>query len=121
MLVFMAEAVVTGLIGGFIGAGAGYMLSFLVIGALSGTLRVPGFGGGARVTTAAASARGGGGASFGAPAASSASTTLTITPAITPEIILIAILLAVAVGTFGGLIPAWRASRLNPVEALRRS
>jgi len=30
-------------------------------------------------------------------------------------------LLAVAVGTFGGLIPAWRASRLNPVEALRRS
>ena len=122
MLVFLTEAVVTGLIGGFIGAGAGYMLSFLVIGALSGTLSVPGFGGGgARVTTAATSGRGGSGASFGAPAASSASSTLTITPAITPEIILIAILLAVAVGTFGGLIPAWRASRLNPVEALRRS
>ena len=122
MLVFLTEAVVTGLIGGFIGAGAGYMLSFLVIGALSGTLSVPGFGGGgAGSTTAATSGRGGSGASFGAPAASSASSTLTITPAITPEIIILAIVLAVAVGTFGGLIPAWRASRLNPVEALRRS
>jgi len=135
MMVFLTEAVVTGLIGGFIGVGAGYVLSFLVIGALSGTLRVPGFGGGgggggARVATVASAARGagasvspGGGAavSFGGPAASTASSTLAITPAITPEIIVIAILLAVAVGTFGGLIPAWRASRLNPVEALRRS
>ena len=130
MAVFIAEAVVTGLIGGFIGAGAGYLLSFLVIGALSGTLRVPGFGGGGapRVTSAPASAaagaaRSGAGASFSfAPtASSSASSTLAITPAVTPELILLAIALAVAVGTFGGLIPAWRASRMNAVEALRRT
>jgi putative ABC transport system permease protein len=128
MAVFIAEAVVTGLIGGFIGAGAGYLLSFLVIGALSGTLRVPGFGGGggARVTTTPAGGAGAGGGGFafggaGPAAASSASSTLAITPAVTPELVLLAIALAVAVGTFGGLIPAWRASRMNAVEALRRT
>ena len=127
MAVFIAEAVVTGLIGGFVGAGAGYLLSFLVIGALSGTLRVPGFGGGGggpRVATPAGAGGGGGGFSFGGAgpaAASSTSSTLAITPAVTPELILLAIALAVAVGTFGGLIPAWRASRMNAVEALRRT
>ncbi len=118
MLVFLTEAVVTGLVGGFIGVGAGYALSFVVIGALSGTLSLPNFGGGG--ARAASSARGATSLAFGGPTAS-ASSTLSITPAITPEIIVLAILLAVAVGTFGGLIPAWRASRLNPVEALRRS
>ena len=121
MAVFIAEAVVTGLIGGFIGAGAGYLLSFLVIGALSGTLRVPGFGGGGGPRVTSAAGAGGGGFSFAGPAAASSSSTLAITPAVTPELILLAIALAVAVGTFGGLIPAWRASRMNAVEALRRS
>ena len=32
---------------------------------------------------------------------------------------ILARILAGAVGTFGGLIPARRASRMNPVEALR--
>jgi len=30
----------------------------------------------------------------------------------------VAVLLAVGVGVVGGLLPAWRASRMNPVEAL---
>jgi len=128
MLVFLTEALVVGLIGGFIGVGAGYALSFVVIGALSGTLHVPSLGGsGPRVANAATNAAGGAGSGFSstgptfATPASSTGSALAITPAITPEIIVLAILLAVAVGTLGGLIPAWRASRLNPVEALRRS
>lgn len=125
MTVFLTEAVVTGLLGGVVGVAAGYGLSYLVIEALSGTLRLPTFGGGAPVVRGASAAgRGGANAGFGGPSfasTSSSSTSLTITPAITPEVMILAILLAVAVGTFGGLIPAWRASRLNPVEALRRS
>jgi putative ABC transport system permease protein len=129
MLVFLTEAVVTGLLGGLIGVGAGYGLSFLVIGALSGTLRIPSFGGGGagpvvRAAGGAAASAASGGRFSGAAAAASSNagaSTLNITPAITPEIMVSAILLAMAVGTFGGLIPAWRASRLNPVEALRRS
>jgi putative ABC transport system permease protein len=121
LTVFLAEAVVTGLIGGFIGVTAGFLLSFLVIGALSGTLSVPGFGGGGGARATSLVTSGGGAASFGGPTASTASSTLAITPAITPELMVLAILLAVAISTFGGLIPAWRASRMNAVEALRRS
>jgi putative ABC transport system permease protein len=63
-----------------------------------------------------------GAAGAGATTLSSASTTtITVTPAITPEILLFAVGLATLVGILGGLIPAWRASRLAPVEALRRS
>ena len=52
MFAFIAEASVTGFLGGIIGAGAGIALSFVIISALSGTLRLPGaggFGGGAAV------------------------------------------------------------------------
>ena len=126
MLSFIAEASLTGFLGGVIGAGAGVVLSFFVISALSGTLRLPGgFGGGAAAVArsgATAVARSGA-AGFGgvSAVASSSASTLTITPVISPEIILLAILVATVIGTLGGLMPAWRASRLTPVEALRRS
>lgn len=109
MLAFITEASVTGLFGGAIGAAAGVALSYVVISFLAGSLGIGGlsFGGGTF-------ARG------GASTASSA-TTLNITPAISPEIIVIAVAIALAVGTIGGIIPAWRASRLTPVEALHRS
>ena len=118
LLAFITEAAVTGLIGGVAGAAVGTGLSFVLIGYLSGSgLGSLGFGSGA-----ARVASGSGGASFrGATAATTASTTLSITPAITPELIAIGILIALAVGTIGGILPAWRASRLTPVEALHRA
>jgi len=113
MFAFITEASVTGLFGGAIGAATGVALSYVVISFLGGSLGIGGLslGGGAFVR---------GGASAASSAASSA-TTLTITPAISPEIIGIAVAIALAVGTIGGIIPAWRASRLTPVEALHRS
>ncbi len=119
MLSFIAEASFTGFLGGLIGAGAGVVLSFFVISALSGTVRGLGSTG---VVGGATRAGAGGAAAFGGPSvASASSTTLAITPSFSPEIIILAILIAAAIGTLGGLIPAWRASRLTPVEALRRS
>lgn len=40
-------------------------------------------------------------------------------PAFTPQMFITAIVLAVALGALGGIYPAWRASGLRPIEALR--
>jgi len=127
MFNFITESVVVGFLGGVIGAGIGAGLSFFIIGDLqsaSGLSSLTGGGGtAARGTTAAgAAARGAtGGAGGFASAASSAATTTSITPAISPELILLAIGLATVVGALAGLLPAWRASRMTPVEALKTS
>jgi lipoprotein-releasing system permease protein len=41
------------------------------------------------------------------------------TVALTPQLILLAICAAAILGTLGSLYPAWRASRISPIEALR--
>ena len=42
-----------------------------------------------------------------------------IEPAYTPQLLVQAVVAAAVLGTLGGLYPAWRATRLRPVEALR--
>jgi putative ABC transport system permease protein len=105
MLTFLSEALLTGFIGGLIGAGAGSALSFVMITLLTELIQGSG---GSNVPSAS-------------PGGSGASSTaaLNITPAITPELILFAIVLATAVGMLAGLYPAWRASKMPPVDALR--
>lgn len=99
MLSFLAEALIIGLIGGIIGTatgvGAAYALSGLFTGPPEET----------RPGTFAQ----------GPPPE-----TPRITPLITPELIFTGISVAVLVSTLAGLIPAYRASRFEPVEALRR-
>ncbi|MEM1626710.1 MAG: FtsX-like permease family protein [Sulfolobaceae archaeon] len=45
---------------------------------------------------------------------------LTYQPIISPYLIILAITISVVVGMAGGSYPAWRASRLNPIEAIRQ-
>lgn len=116
--VFLVEALVTGLIGGVIGAGAGAGMSYFVVFFFGSAFS----GGGSTATTTAATTRRttggfGGGAGFGGGGGGFG--TLQITPVVTPELILLAIGLAAVVGAIAGLLPAWRASRLSAVEALR--
>jgi putative ABC transport system permease protein len=108
MMTFVAESLVVGAAGGVAGAVAGVGLSYLIINLLSRSALGLG-GGGAAISIG------------GRASTSAASSSLSISPAISPELLGLAIGIAIAVGVVGGLLPAWRASRMNPVEALKRS
>jgi len=43
----------------------------------------------------------------------------TMATLVTPDIVILAVSVAVGIGLFFGFYPAWNASRLNPIEALR--
>ncbi len=98
---FLAESAITGLIGGIIGAAVGAGVSFVigdVIQALTSRSSTSSVGGTSAAGTGLSSIR--------------------IIPVLSPELLLGAVALATAVGAFAGLLPAWRASRLLPVDAL---
>jgi putative ABC transport system permease protein len=97
MGMFLAEAALTGVIGAFCGLGLGYALSFLMGGMLGGL-------GGGRV------AFGGGGGGGGG---------MTIVPVFSTELIVFSLTFPVLLATIAGLYPAWRASRMNAVVALK--
>lgn len=94
---FLAEAVLIGLMGGVTGIFTGYGLSYSLAYILSGSIH---------------------------PQQSSAfqnpeTQRLTITPVFSPEWTIIAFLFAVVICVIFGMYPARKASKLNPVEALR--
>jgi putative ABC transport system permease protein len=124
--VFLVEALVTGFVGGVIGAGTGIGLAYVIVvvfanGFSFGGSSSGGGGGGLGGGFGGAVAVGGRGAAAASRAASASPLgNLTIVPAISPELVLLAIGLATAVGALAGFLPSWRASRLTPVEALRK-
>ncbi|MEE8181716.1 MAG: ABC transporter permease [Candidatus Thorarchaeota archaeon] len=95
--IFLTEALVVGLVGAVVGVVTGYSMA-VMFAAFSGSM----FGGGMP----------GGGQSL-------STGMMTITPILTTEIILGAMVFGVLVAVVFALYPAWRASKLNPVDALR--
>jgi putative ABC transport system permease protein len=98
MGMFLSEAALTGAIGALCGLALGYAISFLMGGMLGGI-------GGGR-----------GGIGFGGPGPGG---TTAIQPVFSTELILFSLVFPVGLAIVAGLYPAWRASRMNAVVALK--
>ncbi|MFP3984676.1 MAG: ABC transporter permease [Candidatus Bathyarchaeia archaeon] len=92
--VFLCEAVIIGLLGALVGVASGWVLANIAVTVFSRGFSIQQGG----------RAAGGG---------------MTINPVLTPTVILGALAFGVTVSIVFALYPAWRASKLNPVEALR--
>jgi putative ABC transport system permease protein len=90
LAIFLCESVIIGLIGAVVGIVLGWALAIAVAAIFSGGGPFSGGGGG-----------------------------LTITPLLTPETLLLALAFGIGVSVVFALYPAWRASKLKPVDALR--
>jgi putative ABC transport system permease protein len=133
LLIFLFQAVVIGLLGGILGLGTGIITSYAL--SYSGGLHssspsfagATGSGGRVFVSTSGAARGGfsGGVSSFGGSTGAAASpitpsTTTTVTqPVFTLSVIAEAIVIAVMISIIAGIYPAWRASKMEPIEALR--
>jgi putative ABC transport system permease protein len=91
LFIFLTESVIIGLIGAVVGIILGGGLANIV----------------AVIVVRMFTGAGGGGGS------------LTLTPVFTPEVLLSALAFGIGVSVIFALYPAWRASKLKPVEALR--
>jgi putative ABC transport system permease protein len=109
MMIFIYEAGITGLIGGIVGATVGGAIAYVVVPLIMGS-----FTGGEAPEGGFQGGGGGGFAGGGSPQGA-----FELTPMITPDLLLGAIVMALIVGVLAGILPAWRASRLTPVDALR--
>lgn len=124
LMIFVFQAFIIGMVGGMIGialgAGASYTLSSVLghAGSSSGSpatsigTHTPARGAGARFQVGA----GGGSSPAGA---SSGPTSLSYSPAFKPGMLVEALIIAIVVAMLAGMYPAWRASKMEPIDALR--
>jgi len=95
LAIFLSEAVIIGILGATIGIGLGWALAIVA----------------AQIFT--------GGGIAAASGQAAASTGFAITPLLTPTVLIGAFGFGIAVSVIFAIYPAWRASKLKPVDALR--
>ncbi len=99
LMIFLGESVIIGLIGAVLGIGLGWVLANVTAVVFSGGGPFAGIGGG----QTSGVGRGG----------------LDIIPVLTPIVLIGALGFGIGISVIFALYPAWRASKLKPVEALR--
>ncbi|MGA3020929.1 MAG: FtsX-like permease family protein [Candidatus Micrarchaeales archaeon] len=127
MLVFLLQALMIGLVGGIsgiiVGATASYSLAAVFGSGTSSTTTSDASGAGGFRGGGGFGSAGGGGAAAGttgsAVFAGGSSSGISFKPAFPLTTIATALLIAVIVSVAAGLYPAWRASRMEPIDALR--
>jgi len=90
LMIFLSESMIIGLMGAIIGVIGGWILAHAITWVLGSGMLSNGNGSG-----------------------------FAITPLLTPDIIIVAFLFGIGISVVFALYPAWRASKLKPVEALR--
>ncbi len=119
LFIFMMQAMIIGFLGGIlgiiVGASASYGLSALQHLSASNATNA------SSVSTSHARFQSGGGSAFGGGGSSGGSSfsSLSYWPVFTPELIIEALAVAVIVSVIAGVYPAWRASNMQPIDALR--
>lgn len=129
LLIFIFQALIIGAVGGVLGIGAGIGASYALSAGISASQSAPQANAtapaaGAQRTTAGG-ARGGaffaaGGGGGGPPSGGSRFSSLSYHPVFDISTILLALFVAVLVSVIAGLYPAWRASKMEPIDALRQ-
>jgi putative ABC transport system permease protein len=133
LMIFLFQALIIGVLGGLCGlaggAGASYLLGAIFSHVTASTATsthataspaISGsYGGGGSYARSGAPV-GGPAAATSAPIASSSSSSISFKPVFTLSIIIEAMTIAIVVSVLSGIYPAWKASRMEPIEALRQ-
>jgi ABC-type antimicrobial peptide transport system permease subunit len=139
MSIFLFQAMLIGILGGIIGvaagAGASYGVAYLIshissgtssrstgatVATVSGSSSGRSFSGGSGGGAPSGGFSGGSGAPTAASTSSSSSSTLSYSPVLAWPTVVEALLVAIVVSAVAGIYPAWRASQMEPIEALRQ-
>jgi ABC-type antimicrobial peptide transport system permease subunit len=135
MLIFMLQALIIGMVGGVTGIIAGATISYTLAAVFgSGGGSPSAAGAGAPTAAPSGSFRSGGNAGFAGGAGGAAGGTTAVAfrsgasstsgisfkPAFPIGTIAAALAIAVIVSLIAGLYPAWRASKMEPIDALRQ-
>jgi ABC-type antimicrobial peptide transport system permease subunit len=120
MTIFIIQALIIGVFGGVIGLAAGAAGAYALTALISHSSSSTSTAAPSQSSNFAAGGRGSfGGGGFSGGSTSASSSNLSFSPVISLQVIFVAMFVAIIVSLIAGAYPAWKASRLEPVDALR--